>query len=170
MGEFHSFCPIIDPGPVNRTPSHFARLPLGGWAEDGQAARHPEPVPEESLEDELPPQLHKVQLVLFPGISSGCGVLSAWHDHVSKPIDPHPTHSIFMKRSDASIAWMYLPISHNWRHTHGPVAMQCCLLLPRTVLSMNISIDQYINWFWDRYWNECVIDLRKACILAFVSD
>ncbi|KAL7991868.1 hypothetical protein Chor_016124 [Crotalus horridus] len=65
---------VSDPGPVNRTPSHFARLPLGGWAEDGQAARHPEPVPEESLEDELPPQLHKVQLVLFPGISSGCGV------------------------------------------------------------------------------------------------
>ncbi|XP_039221709.1 autophagy-related protein 9A [Crotalus tigris] len=51
---------VSDPGPVNRTPSHFARLPLGGWAEDGQAARHPEPVPEESLEDELPPQLHKV--------------------------------------------------------------------------------------------------------------
>ncbi|XP_034289650.1 autophagy-related protein 9A isoform X2 [Pantherophis guttatus] len=51
---------VSDPGPVNRAPSHFARLPLGGWAEDGQAARHPEPVPEESSEDELPPQLHKV--------------------------------------------------------------------------------------------------------------
>ncbi|XP_070584786.1 autophagy-related protein 9A [Erythrolamprus reginae] len=51
---------VSDPGPVNRAPSHFARLPLGGWAEDGQAARHPEPVPEETSEDELPPQLHKV--------------------------------------------------------------------------------------------------------------
>nr|XP_034982918.1 autophagy-related protein 9A isoform X2 [Zootoca vivipara] len=51
---------VSDPGIVHRAPSHFARLPLGGWAEDGQTARHPEPVPEESLEDELPPQIHKV--------------------------------------------------------------------------------------------------------------
>ncbi|XP_077790084.1 autophagy-related protein 9A isoform X2 [Podarcis muralis] len=51
---------VSDPGMVHRAPSHFARLPLGGWAEDGQTARHPEPVPEESLEDELPPQIHKV--------------------------------------------------------------------------------------------------------------
>lgn len=51
---------ITDPGTVHRAPSHFSRLPLGGWAEDGQSARHPEPVPEESSEDELPPQIHKV--------------------------------------------------------------------------------------------------------------
>ncbi|NWV48013.1 ATG9A protein, partial [Daphoenositta chrysoptera] len=51
---------ITDPGTVHRAPSHFSRLPLGGWAEDGQSVRHPEPVPEESSEDELPPQVHKV--------------------------------------------------------------------------------------------------------------
>ncbi|XP_006763428.1 PREDICTED: autophagy-related protein 9A isoform X2 [Myotis davidii] len=52
---------ITDPGTVPRAPSHFSRLPLGGWAEDGQSAsRHPEPVPEEGSEDELPPQVHKV--------------------------------------------------------------------------------------------------------------
>ncbi|XP_077176879.1 autophagy-related protein 9A isoform X3 [Paroedura picta] len=51
---------VSDPGMMHRAPSHFARLPLGGWAEDGQSARHPEPVPEESSEDELPPQVHKV--------------------------------------------------------------------------------------------------------------
>lgn len=51
---------VSDPGTMNRVPSHFARLPLGGWAEDGQTAQHPEPVPEESSEDELPPQIHKV--------------------------------------------------------------------------------------------------------------
>lgn len=52
----------LDPGTVPRAPSHFSRLPLGGWAEDGQSAsRHPEPVPEEGSEDELPPQVHKVR-------------------------------------------------------------------------------------------------------------
>ncbi|XP_017511485.1 autophagy-related protein 9A isoform X1 [Manis javanica] len=52
---------ITDPGTMPRAPSHFSRLPLGGWAEDGQSAsRHPEPVPEEGSEDELPPQVHKV--------------------------------------------------------------------------------------------------------------
>lgn len=54
----------IDPGTMPRAPSHFSRLPLGGWAEDGQpASRHPEPVPEEGSEDELPPQVHKVKAV-----------------------------------------------------------------------------------------------------------
>uniref|UniRef100_A0A8I3QK52 Autophagy-related protein 9 n=1 Tax=Canis lupus familiaris TaxID=9615 RepID=A0A8I3QK52_CANLF len=54
---------ITDPGTVPRAPSHFSRLPLGGWAEDGQSAsRHPEPVPEEGSEDELPPQVHKLLL------------------------------------------------------------------------------------------------------------
>uniref|UniRef100_A0A3B3C3A2 Autophagy-related protein 9 n=1 Tax=Oryzias melastigma TaxID=30732 RepID=A0A3B3C3A2_ORYME len=38
-----------------------ARVPMGGWAEDGQAApRHHESVPEESSEDEMPPHIHKV--------------------------------------------------------------------------------------------------------------
>uniref|UniRef100_A0A8D3B6Z6 Autophagy-related protein 9 n=1 Tax=Scophthalmus maximus TaxID=52904 RepID=A0A8D3B6Z6_SCOMX len=38
-----------------------ARVPMGGWAEDGQAAsRHHDPVPEESSEDEMPPQIQKV--------------------------------------------------------------------------------------------------------------
>lgn len=57
------FLPLsTDPGTVPRAPSHFSRLPLGGWAEDGQpASRHPEPVPEEGSEDELPPQVHKVR-------------------------------------------------------------------------------------------------------------
>uniref|UniRef100_A0A8D1YZ87 Autophagy-related protein 9 n=1 Tax=Sus scrofa TaxID=9823 RepID=A0A8D1YZ87_PIG len=55
---------ITDPGTVPRAPSHFSRLPLGGWAEDGQSAsRHPEPVPEEGSEDELPPQVHKVRVL-----------------------------------------------------------------------------------------------------------
>lgn len=36
-------------------------MPMGGWAEDGQAApRHHESVPEESSEDEMPPHIHKV--------------------------------------------------------------------------------------------------------------
>ncbi|XP_067385535.1 autophagy-related protein 9A isoform X2 [Emydura macquarii macquarii] len=59
-GFQHRYGGITDPGTVHRAPSHFSRLPLGGWAEDGQSARHPEPVPEESSEDELPPQIHKV--------------------------------------------------------------------------------------------------------------
>lgn len=38
-----------------------ARVPMGGWAEEGQAApRHHEPLPEESSEDEMPPHIHKV--------------------------------------------------------------------------------------------------------------
>uniref|UniRef100_A0A3P9JEJ8 Autophagy-related protein 9 n=1 Tax=Oryzias latipes TaxID=8090 RepID=A0A3P9JEJ8_ORYLA len=38
-----------------------ARVPMGGWADDGQAApRHHEAVPEESSEDEMPPHIHKV--------------------------------------------------------------------------------------------------------------
>ncbi|NP_001098249.1 autophagy-related protein 9A [Oryzias latipes] len=38
-----------------------ARVPMGGWAVDGQAApRHHEAVPEESSEDEMPPHIHKV--------------------------------------------------------------------------------------------------------------
>lgn len=41
-----------------------ARVPMGGWAEEGQAAtRHHEPVPEESSEDEMPPNIHKVNAV-----------------------------------------------------------------------------------------------------------
>lgn len=38
-----------------------ARVPMGGWADDNQAApRYPEPLPEESSEDEMPPHIHKV--------------------------------------------------------------------------------------------------------------
>ncbi|KAM9354691.1 autophagy-related protein 9A [Pholidichthys leucotaenia] len=38
-----------------------ARVPMGGWAEDGQAApRHQETLAEESLEDEIPSHIHKV--------------------------------------------------------------------------------------------------------------
>ncbi|XP_060938644.1 autophagy-related protein 9A [Limanda limanda] len=37
-----------------------ARLPMGGWADDGQGApRHHGPVPEESSEDEMPPNVQK---------------------------------------------------------------------------------------------------------------
>lgn len=36
-------------------------VPMGGWAEEGQAApRHHEPLPEESSEDEMPPHIHKI--------------------------------------------------------------------------------------------------------------
>uniref|UniRef100_A0A3P9JEN5 Autophagy-related protein 9 n=1 Tax=Oryzias latipes TaxID=8090 RepID=A0A3P9JEN5_ORYLA len=42
-------------------PVRVARVPMGGWADDGQAApRHHEAVPEESSEDEMPPHIHKV--------------------------------------------------------------------------------------------------------------
>lgn len=41
-----------------------ARVPMGGWAEEGQAAaRRHEPLPEESSEDEMPPHIHKVNAV-----------------------------------------------------------------------------------------------------------
>lgn len=40
-----------------------ARLPMGGWAEDGKASsRHHEPLQEETSEDELPPHIHKVNI------------------------------------------------------------------------------------------------------------
>lgn len=43
-----------------------ARVPMGGWAEDGQTAqRHHGPLPEESLEDEMPPHIHKVNALSF---------------------------------------------------------------------------------------------------------
>lgn len=39
-------------------------MPMGGWAEEGQAApRHHEALPEESSEDEMPPHIHKVNAV-----------------------------------------------------------------------------------------------------------
>lgn len=42
-------------------PVRVARVPMGGWVVDGQAApRHHEAVPEESSEDEMPPHIHKV--------------------------------------------------------------------------------------------------------------
>lgn len=46
-----------------------ARVPMGGWAEDGEAApRRHEPLPEESSEDEIPPHIHKVKAVGVAGI------------------------------------------------------------------------------------------------------
>uniref|UniRef100_A0A672NMR5 Autophagy-related protein 9 n=1 Tax=Sinocyclocheilus grahami TaxID=75366 RepID=A0A672NMR5_SINGR len=38
-----------------------SRMPRGGWSEENQMGRHHDPVPEEGSEDELPPQIHKVQ-------------------------------------------------------------------------------------------------------------
>uniref|UniRef100_G3P6Z7 Autophagy-related protein 9 n=1 Tax=Gasterosteus aculeatus aculeatus TaxID=481459 RepID=G3P6Z7_GASAC len=39
-------------------------VPMGGWAEEGQAARrHHETLPEESSEDDMPPHIHKVNAV-----------------------------------------------------------------------------------------------------------
>ncbi|KAJ8352319.1 hypothetical protein SKAU_G00237950 [Synaphobranchus kaupii] len=43
-----------------RTAPRLSRLPMGGWAEEAQAGRHHDPVPEEGSEDELPPHIHKV--------------------------------------------------------------------------------------------------------------
>uniref|UniRef100_A0A671T8G2 Autophagy-related protein 9 n=1 Tax=Sinocyclocheilus anshuiensis TaxID=1608454 RepID=A0A671T8G2_9TELE len=42
---------------AQRTP----RMTMGGWSEENQMGRHHDPVPEEGSEDELPPQIHKVQ-------------------------------------------------------------------------------------------------------------
>lgn len=42
-----------------------ARVPMGGWAEEGQGvARHHGPLPEESSEDEMPPHIHKVNMAV----------------------------------------------------------------------------------------------------------
>lgn len=39
-------------------------VPMGGWAEEGQAApRRPDTLPEESSEDDMPPHIHKVNAV-----------------------------------------------------------------------------------------------------------
>uniref|UniRef100_A0A4W3JN16 Autophagy-related protein 9 n=1 Tax=Callorhinchus milii TaxID=7868 RepID=A0A4W3JN16_CALMI len=43
-----------------RPASRYSRLPMGGWTEDGGVPRHPETVPEEGSEDEMPPQIHQV--------------------------------------------------------------------------------------------------------------
>ncbi|KAJ8255324.1 hypothetical protein GJAV_G00203580 [Gymnothorax javanicus] len=43
-----------------RTAPRLSRLHMGGWAEEAQAGRHHDPVPEEGPEDELPPHTHKV--------------------------------------------------------------------------------------------------------------
>ncbi|XP_045081441.1 autophagy-related protein 9A [Coregonus clupeaformis] len=37
-----------------------ARVPMGGWAEEGRGGRHPDTVPEEGSEDDMPPNIHKV--------------------------------------------------------------------------------------------------------------
>lgn len=47
-----------------------ARVPMGGWAEDGQAtSRHREALAEETSEDELPPHVHKVHAVHVAGVT-----------------------------------------------------------------------------------------------------
>ncbi|KAJ8003714.1 hypothetical protein DPEC_G00151180 [Dallia pectoralis] len=38
----------------------LARVPMGGWAEEGQGCRHPNTVPEEGSDDDMPPNIHKV--------------------------------------------------------------------------------------------------------------
>uniref|UniRef100_A0A3P8XWZ6 Autophagy-related protein 9 n=1 Tax=Esox lucius TaxID=8010 RepID=A0A3P8XWZ6_ESOLU len=38
----------------------LARVPMGGWAEEGQGGRHPDTVPEEGSDDDMPPNIHKV--------------------------------------------------------------------------------------------------------------
>ncbi|XP_015214704.1 autophagy-related protein 9A isoform X1 [Lepisosteus oculatus] len=43
-----------------RTIARGPRLPMGGWADEAQAGRHHDTVPEEGSEDELPPHIHKV--------------------------------------------------------------------------------------------------------------
>lgn len=49
-------------GKVVRT----VHVPMGGWAENNQATpRHHEPVPEESSEDEMPPHIHKVNVLYW---------------------------------------------------------------------------------------------------------
>lgn len=37
-----------------------ARVPMGGWAEEGRGGRDPDTVPEEGSEDDMPPNIHKV--------------------------------------------------------------------------------------------------------------
>ncbi|XP_073503406.1 autophagy-related protein 9A isoform X1 [Phyllobates terribilis] len=56
----HRFSASTDFGSMQRAPSNLARQPMGGWSEDTQSSRHPETVPEEGSEDELPPQMQKV--------------------------------------------------------------------------------------------------------------
>lgn len=57
----HHSGPTTDPFGTGVKIVRSARVPMGGWAEDGQTAqRHHEPLPEESLEDEMPPHIHKV--------------------------------------------------------------------------------------------------------------
>ncbi|XP_039612261.1 autophagy-related protein 9A isoform X1 [Polypterus senegalus] len=45
---------------TSRPGSRMSRLPMGGWAEDVQAGRHHDTVPEEGSDDEQPPQIHKI--------------------------------------------------------------------------------------------------------------
>ncbi|XP_062325375.1 autophagy-related protein 9A [Osmerus eperlanus] len=47
-------------GTAGRVVRSARGVPMGGWAEEGQAARLHGPVPEEGSEDDMPPQIHKV--------------------------------------------------------------------------------------------------------------
>uniref|UniRef100_A0A8C7SI55 Autophagy-related protein 9 n=1 Tax=Oncorhynchus mykiss TaxID=8022 RepID=A0A8C7SI55_ONCMY len=59
------------------------RVPMGGWAEDGRGGRHPDTVPEEGSEDDMPPNTHKVftqthtDLVFVYGVPYHCFPLSS---------------------------------------------------------------------------------------------
>uniref|UniRef100_A0A8C5QR26 Autophagy-related protein 9 n=1 Tax=Leptobrachium leishanense TaxID=445787 RepID=A0A8C5QR26_9ANUR len=49
-----------DLGSLQRPASSSAKQPMGGWNEEGQSSRHPETVPEEGSDDDLPPQIQQV--------------------------------------------------------------------------------------------------------------
>lgn len=58
------FCFPDSLGPGGKVVRSARGVPMGGWAEEGQAApRHHDPLPEESSEDEMPPHIHKVNTV-----------------------------------------------------------------------------------------------------------
>uniref|UniRef100_A0A8C7SPU5 Autophagy-related protein 9 n=1 Tax=Oncorhynchus mykiss TaxID=8022 RepID=A0A8C7SPU5_ONCMY len=77
--------PISTPdsvGPGGRV-VRSVRVPMGGWAEDGRGGRHPDTVPEEGSEDDMPPNTHKVftqthtDLVFVYGVPYHCFPLSS---------------------------------------------------------------------------------------------
>uniref|UniRef100_A0A8C7MAE9 Autophagy-related protein 9 n=1 Tax=Oncorhynchus kisutch TaxID=8019 RepID=A0A8C7MAE9_ONCKI len=87
--------PISTPG---TTPGvvRSARVPMGGWAEEGRGGRHPDTVPEEGSEDDMPPNTHKVftqthtDLVSVYGVPYHCFPLSSG-DVTDQRSHPHPT-------------------------------------------------------------------------------
>uniref|UniRef100_A0A8C8GLH1 Autophagy-related protein 9 n=1 Tax=Oncorhynchus tshawytscha TaxID=74940 RepID=A0A8C8GLH1_ONCTS len=59
--------PISTPGPIPNSVGpggrvvRSERVPMGGWAEQGRGGRHPDTVPEEGSEDDMPPNTHKLR-------------------------------------------------------------------------------------------------------------